>query len=132
MRDQLDPEEVRDITSRIFGDIAKVVTQYDGFIEKFIGDAVMAVFGVPEAHEDDPVRAIKAEKEIHDIVDSLSPKIEEFRSNLDLNKIQWREGHAYPFAQNISYYPMIDLLNRTLKIEESDSPDKINRSIIYS
>jgi class 3 adenylate cyclase len=40
-----------------------VVTNYEGFIEKFIGDAVVALFGVPQAHEDDPIRAIRAARE---------------------------------------------------------------------
>ena len=59
MSEKLDPEEVKDIMSRIFGDIAQVVTKYEGFIERFIGDAVMALFCVPKVHEDDAVRAIK-------------------------------------------------------------------------
>ncbi|MBW1768389.1 MAG: zinc-ribbon domain-containing protein, partial [Deltaproteobacteria bacterium] len=66
MSESLDPEEVKEIMSRIFGEIAQVVAKYGGFIEKFIGDAVMALFGVPKSHEDDPVRAIKAAIEIHD------------------------------------------------------------------
>ena len=44
MSEKLDPEEVKEIMSRIFGEIAQVVTKYEGFIEKFVGDAVMAVF----------------------------------------------------------------------------------------
>jgi class 3 adenylate cyclase len=76
MTERLDPEDVKEIMSRIFGEIAQVVTKYGGFIEKFIGDAVMAIFGVPKVHEDDPVRAIKAAREIHDVVKALSPKLE--------------------------------------------------------
>ncbi|MBW1781142.1 MAG: AAA family ATPase [Deltaproteobacteria bacterium] len=77
MSERLDPEEVKEITSRVFGEISKIVKKYDGFIEKFIGDAVMALFGVPKAHEDDPVRAIKAAKEIHDLIKAVSPELEE-------------------------------------------------------
>ena len=44
MSERLDPEEVKEIMSRIFGEIAQVVTKYEGFIEKFVGDAVMALF----------------------------------------------------------------------------------------
>jgi class 3 adenylate cyclase len=76
MCEKLDPEEVKEIMSRIFGDIAQVVTKYEGFIEKFIGDAVVALFGVPKAHEDDPVRGIRAAREIHDLIEALSPKLE--------------------------------------------------------
>ncbi|MDJ0829009.1 MAG: adenylate/guanylate cyclase domain-containing protein, partial [Desulfobacterales bacterium] len=76
MSEKLDPEEVKEITSRIFGRISKVIGKYDGFIEKYAGDAVMAIFGVPQAHEDDPIRAIKAAREIHQLVDTISPEIE--------------------------------------------------------
>jgi class 3 adenylate cyclase/tetratricopeptide (TPR) repeat protein len=77
MAEKLDPEEVKEIMSRIFDEIAQVVARYEGFIEKFVGDAVMALFGVPKAHEDDPVRAIKAAIEIHELVDAISPEVEE-------------------------------------------------------
>jgi class 3 adenylate cyclase len=56
MSEKLDPEEVKEIMSRIFGEIAQVVAKYEGFVEKFFADAVMALFGVPKAREDDPVR----------------------------------------------------------------------------
>jgi len=74
MSEQLDPEEVKEISSRIFGEISQVLAKYDGFIEKYIGDAVMALFGVPISQEDDPVRAIRAAREIHDLVVNLSPE----------------------------------------------------------
>ena len=73
MTEKLDPEEVKGVMSRIFGEIAQVVTKYEGFIEKFVGDAVLALFGVPKSHEDDPFRAIRAAIEIHRFVESLNP-----------------------------------------------------------
>jgi len=76
MSEKLDPEEVKEITSGIFSEISKIVATYDGFIEKYAGDAVMAIFGVPQAHEDDPVRAVKAAREIHQLVDTISPEVE--------------------------------------------------------
>jgi class 3 adenylate cyclase len=77
MTEKLDPEEVKEIMSRIFREIAKVVAKYEGFIERFVGDAVMAIFGVPKAHEDDGIRAIKAAREIHARVEALGPQFEE-------------------------------------------------------
>jgi len=77
MSENLDPEEIKEIMSRIFGEIAQVVTKYEGFIEKFVGDAVMALFGVPKTHEDDPIRAIEAAIEIHNLVKFISPKLEQ-------------------------------------------------------
>ena len=73
---RLDPEEVRDITARIFHEISTVVAKYEGFIEKFAGDAVMAVFGAVRAHEDDAIRSIIAAREIHERVDAYSLKYE--------------------------------------------------------
>ena len=277
MSEKLDPEEVKEITSQIFGDISKIVAKYDGFIEKYAGDAVMAIFGVPNAHEDDPIRAIKAAREIHELVDAVSPEIEtrigqsismhtgintglvvtgevnmergthgvagdtinlasrlsnlaepgeilidadtclqaeghfaceyledttvkgkvapikvhkvlsqrekpvtihrlsglradlvgrkvelaelseavenlqegrgrifsicgaagtgksrlveEFKATLDFEQIQWIEGHAYAYSQNIPYFPLIDLFNRILHIEENDPPEKVREKV---
>jgi class 3 adenylate cyclase/tetratricopeptide (TPR) repeat protein len=76
MTERLDPEEVKGIMSQIFGKITEIIKKYDGFIERFIGDAVMAVFGVPKAHEDDPIRAVRAALEIHAAVENFSPQFE--------------------------------------------------------
>jgi len=76
MSERLDPEEVKKIMSQIFGEITSAVSKYDGTIQKFIGDAVVAFFGVPKVHEDDPVRAIRTAKEINELVDAISPQFE--------------------------------------------------------
>ncbi|BBO68956.1 hypothetical protein DSCA_28860 [Desulfosarcina alkanivorans] len=76
MADQLDPEETREVSSRIFSEIAKTIAHYRGVIEKFIGDAVLAIFGLPAVHEDDPVKAVRAARKIHHMVRSISPEHE--------------------------------------------------------
>ena len=76
MSERLDPEEVREIMNLVFGEITRIIKSYDGFIEKFIGDAVMAVFGVPKSHEDDPVRAIRAAMDMHAVMEALNPQLE--------------------------------------------------------
>ena len=283
MSEKLDPEEVKEITSRIFGEIAQIVAKYGGFIEKFIGDAVMAIFGATKSCEDDPIRAIKSANEIHELVESLSPVyekkigqalsmhtgintglvvtgevnlekgthgiagdtvnlaarlsslgkksdilvgpdtyaqtegyfhfetleateikgkskqiqiyrvigqkdqprkvhrlqgvrarligrkvemaqlkeaveklrngkgstfaicgtagtgksrlVEEFKETLDLKEIQWREGQAYPYAQNIPYFPLINLMNKAFQIEEGDPSivvrKKVEKGVAY-
>ena len=60
LSERLDPEEVRAFQNALFARLAEAVARYDGFVEKFVGDAVMAVFGAPVAHEDDPERALRA------------------------------------------------------------------------
>jgi class 3 adenylate cyclase len=76
LSERLDPEETREIMGRIFSRAAEVVGRYGGRIEKFIGDAIMAIFGVPQAHEDDPVRAIRAALELHEAVEGLRPEVQ--------------------------------------------------------
>jgi class 3 adenylate cyclase len=71
---KLDPEEVKAITSRIFDGVRNVINRYEGFIERFEGDGFLALFGVPKAHEDDSIRAIRAACEVHELVEALSPK----------------------------------------------------------
>jgi class 3 adenylate cyclase len=277
MSERLDPEEVKEITGRIFDDVSKIVSKYDGFIEKYAGDAVMALFGANQSHEDDPIRAIKAAQKIHDLVQALSPQyepnigrplsmhtgintglvvtgelilekgvhgvagdainvaarlssaaktgeilvdhetftrsegyfqfedlapihlegktkpvqihkflsakeqprkihrlhglraeligrkaemtrlaeavedlkqgkgavfsiigpagtgksrlMEEFKTSLDLKEIQWREGNAFAYAQNIPYFPLIDLISKAIQIDEGDSPETVKEKL---
>ena len=56
----LDPEDVRAIQADLFREMSASIERYEGFVEKFVGDAVMAVFGAPRAHEDDPERGLRA------------------------------------------------------------------------
>ena len=70
-----DAEEVRDLLSRYFDLARGVVERHGGTIEKFIGDAVMAVWGAPTSHEDDAERAVRAALEIVGGVRSLGPAV---------------------------------------------------------
>jgi class 3 adenylate cyclase len=58
--ERLDPEQLRDVMAAYFGAMREEIEAEGGTVEKFIGDAVMAAFGVPSAHEDDPARALRA------------------------------------------------------------------------
>jgi adenylate cyclase len=57
LAERLDPEVVRAFQNALFETLARTIARYEGFVEKFVGDAVLAVFGAPVAHEDDPARA---------------------------------------------------------------------------
>jgi class 3 adenylate cyclase/tetratricopeptide (TPR) repeat protein len=62
--EELDPETVRRVMRRYFDEAQAVLERHGGTVEKFIGDAVMAVFGIPQLHEDDALRAIRAAAEL--------------------------------------------------------------------
>jgi class 3 adenylate cyclase/tetratricopeptide (TPR) repeat protein len=66
-----DPEVVRRRVTRFFETVSACVTQHGGIVEKFAGDAVMAAFGVPQAHEDDALRAARAALAMREAVDEL-------------------------------------------------------------
>ncbi len=70
-----DSEEVRELLSAYFQQCRVVVARYGGVIEKFIGDAVMAVWGVPVAHEDDAERAVRAGLELVAMVTALGDEV---------------------------------------------------------
>lgn len=74
--ERLDPEEIRALQSDLFQEMAAVIDRYGGFVEKFVGDAVMAVFGAPVAHEDDPERAIRAAIAMHERMTVLNGRWE--------------------------------------------------------
>jgi len=60
----LDPESLQQLLARYFAEMQRVVERHGGLVEKFIGDAVMAVFGIPVTHEDDALRAVRAAAEM--------------------------------------------------------------------
>lgn len=64
LAEKLDPEKVRELINACFDRLVPVVQKYDGTIDKFIGDEIMALFGAPLAHEDDPERALRAALEM--------------------------------------------------------------------
>src|SRR3954451_11562656 len=70
-----DAEEVRELLSRYFTIARTIVARYGGTVEKFIGDAVMAVWGVPSSHGDDAERAVRAAFELTDAVAGLGADV---------------------------------------------------------
>jgi class 3 adenylate cyclase len=70
--EQLDPEDVRRVLSPFYARLRTELERFGGTVEKFIGDAVMALFGAPVAHEDDPERAVRAALAIRETVAGLN------------------------------------------------------------
>ena len=74
--ERLDPESLRRVLARYFELASQVVERHGGVVEKFIGDAVMAVFGVPQVHEDDALRAVRAAAELREALEALNVELE--------------------------------------------------------
>ncbi len=74
--EERDAEDVRDTLTRYFEIASEIIARYGGTVEKFIGDAVMAVWGAPTAREDDAERAVRAGLDLVDAVRSLGPTIQ--------------------------------------------------------
>ena len=72
---QRDAEDVRELLSRYFDTARTIIARYGGEVEKFIGDAVMAVWGVPTARENDAERAVRAALELVDAVAAFGEEV---------------------------------------------------------
>ncbi len=74
--ERLDPEALRRVMGRYFDEMAAAIERHGGTVEKFIGDAVMAVFGIPRLHEDDAVRAVRAAIGMREALEALNLDLE--------------------------------------------------------
>ena len=77
MNEKLDPEEVQGLMRRLKDRAVEIVEAHGGIVSQFVGDEVLALFGIPAAHEDDPVRAVRAGQGLHELARELSPEVEE-------------------------------------------------------
>jgi class 3 adenylate cyclase len=73
--ERLDPESLSQVMARYYEAMRAVVRHHGGTVEKFAGDAVMAVFGIPAAHEDDALRATRAAADMHAALGDLNEEL---------------------------------------------------------
>jgi class 3 adenylate cyclase len=73
---QLDPEVLRSIMRRYFDTVRTIVERHGGTLEKFIGDAALAAFGIPQLHEDDALRAVRAANELREALIALNAELQ--------------------------------------------------------
>ncbi|MDQ3808972.1 MAG: AAA family ATPase [Chloroflexota bacterium] len=77
LAERLDPEDLREVLTAFFGALAREIHRYGGSLDKYVGDAVMAVFGAPLAHEDDAQRAISAAIAMHAAIGQLNEDLQQ-------------------------------------------------------
>jgi len=121
--ERLDPESLRRVLARYFDVARDAVERHGGVVEKFIGDAVMAVFGVPRVHEDDALRAVRAATDLRRGVSELNEELErDFGTKLALrigvNTGEVVTGTAERLATG-------DAVNVAARLEQAARPDDI-------
>src|SRR5258705_4142625 len=94
LSEALDPEDVRAIQGDLFREMSESIDRYEGFVEKFVGDAVMAVFGAPHAHEDDPERSLRAALLMRDRMETLNRRWERRGGGAPAPPIRGQTGPA--------------------------------------
>jgi len=126
MSEKLDPEEVYRLMNRCFERLGDVIARYEGTVDKFIGDCVMALFGAPVAHENDPERAVRAAL---DMQRELAAFSEVLKEQADI-RLQMRIGlnsgvviaGAVGSDQKRQYTVMGDAVNLASRIESAARP----------
>jgi class 3 adenylate cyclase/tetratricopeptide (TPR) repeat protein len=111
--ESVDPEALRTMLSRYFERMKAIVEGHGGTVEKFIGDAVMAVFGVPTAHEDDALRAVRAAAEMRDALPEL-----ELQARLGVNTGLVVTGTGERLATG-------DAVNVAARLEQAAEPGEV-------
>jgi class 3 adenylate cyclase/tetratricopeptide (TPR) repeat protein len=108
-----DPEALRGLLGRYFSRMKEIVERHGGTVEKFIGDAVMAVFGVPVVHEDDALRAVRAAAEMRDALPELG-----VQARIGLNTGEVVTGTAERLATG-------DAVNVAARLEQAAPPGEV-------
>jgi class 3 adenylate cyclase len=121
--ERLDPEAVRRVMARWFEAARGVLERHGGTVEKFVGDAVMAVFGIPVLHEDDALRAVRAAADLRDELDRLNAGLErdhgvqiEVRTGVNTGEVVAGEGQTLATG---------DAVNVAARLEQAAAPGEI-------
>jgi class 3 adenylate cyclase/tetratricopeptide (TPR) repeat protein len=121
--DRLDPEALRRVMASYFDEARAAIERHGGTVEKFIGDAVMAVFGIPTVHEDDALRAVRAADELRASLEPLNAELErhsgvtlEIRIGLNTGEVVAGQGETLVTG---------DAVNVAKRLEEAAGPGEI-------
>ncbi len=124
MGERVDAETVRELMFRYFHEMRDAIERHGGTVEKFIGDAVMAVFGVPDAHEDDALRACRAAHEMQQRIAELAPELEgRFGTRLQA-RIGVNTGEVVAGAGRETFATG-DAVNVAARLEQAAAPGEV-------
>ena len=122
--ERLDPESVRGALTRWFEVAREVIERHGGTVEKFIGDAVMAVFGVPQLHEDDAVRAVRAADELRRNAKRLSDELERERGVRLIVRVGVNTGEVVT-GDGVGTLVTGDAVNVAKRLEEAAGAEEV-------
>jgi class 3 adenylate cyclase/tetratricopeptide (TPR) repeat protein len=111
--DRADPEVLRELMGRYHRELRTILEHHGGSVEKFVGDAAMAVFGIPQAHEDDALRAARAAHEIRAAVGQLGLEV---RVGVNTGDVVAGEGETLVTG---------DAVNVAARLEQAASPGEV-------
>jgi class 3 adenylate cyclase len=124
--EQLDPERLGRVMTRYFDGARRVFERHGGTVEKFIGDAVVAVFGVPSVHEDDAIRAVRAAGELGPALDVLNQELARERGVSLQVRIGVNTGEAVVSDQGVTDTRVLgDVANVAARLEQAAGPGEV-------
>jgi class 3 adenylate cyclase/tetratricopeptide (TPR) repeat protein len=124
--ESLDPEATRARLDAMFRRMAAEVRRLDGSVEKYLGDAILAVFGYPTAHGDDAARAMRAALALRDVARSLSAELTDFPPRLRIG-LDTGEVVAGAFAGDLRVSG--EAVHTAARIQQAAAPDQILASV---
>ncbi len=119
--ERLDPERLQVVLARYFEVTSDVIERHGGTVEKFIGDAVVAVFGVPRLREDDALRAVRAASEMHEALHGLDDALEGIQARTGVHTGEVMVGGDAPGGRLATG----DAMNVAARLEQSAGPDEV-------
>ena len=126
--EQLDPEDVRDLQGELFGVLNTEVERFGGTTEKFAGDAILAVFGIPQTHEDDPERAVRAALAAHDRFTAFADRVRtKYRAEVGL-RIGVNTGEVVAAREAAAGGELMvsgDAVNVAARLQQSAKPGEV-------
>jgi len=132
MSEKLDPEEVSNIIQPLFQQCNAAIAKYGGIVEKFIGDAIMALFGVPYVHEDDAERAALAALDMRTIIQEFGAALEKktgfsvnMRIGLNVGMVVAGTIDAIEGGGGKNYQVLGDSINTAARMEQNAVPGNI-------
>ncbi|MCP3409904.1 adenylate/guanylate cyclase domain-containing protein [Bradyrhizobium sp. CCGB01] len=129
MSERLDPEVMQALQNELFEELTEAVQGFGGFVDKFIGDALLALFGAPAAHEDDPERAVRAALDMIGRTARLSERAKAYAGSPLLLHVGINTGHVVAGGLGVgaakSYSVTGDTVNTAQRLQSMAAPGEV-------